>query len=995
MRFTKRKSWAIRSISLLLVAVIFFAFIPANISAVANTNTQQGFIAIPMVAAGSNHTVALSSDGLVWTWGANRDGQQGNGTFSPAGMYRPAQVQNLYNVIAVAAGSFHNVALTNVGTVWTWGNNIYGSLGDGTTTGRATPVQVPNLNNIVAIDANGYFTVALSSNGTVWYWGLMGSSRIDGPTFHTTPRQLQGMNNVVAISAAIGVGADDADIIMLRDDSSVWQLNYSMWGNTAEQRQQLSDISTVAAGTHFTLALNDIDGTIWAWGTERYGQLGSGASQNLQMTPRQVLNFDIMRYYDGVVPLDDIVAISAGWRHSLALREDGTVWTWGSNSRGQLGIGEMGGIRNMPSHIYGLHNVVAISAGGHHSVVIRDDGAVLAWGSNFHGELGIDSYENESSRPMQVVGADGIGYLNLGTSRGEGYFIEAFINRPSPIFNVGETFTISYVLWNHSPDAAETQPWEWKWDAVSIIISNDSVVSADPVILDEGVRRMEKSLLITALSVGTSSITIIDINNGAELTIDIEVVDIFSVPNSFRMGYIPTFYAFENQWWVRQIQTNFHFNGLYVNSFSHTRTSGGYNVSFNVYNSRHMHGAVDVYDRYGNWVDSHRIDKFTNITGLWETGEAAWDLIRNTFTGAALCYTAESYSQRTRISIFVPEGGHFTISNNFANSPGTMLYNAVDFIIIGASSTISLVAGSFSADTVAKNFVDNLLSVEKFAEEFLKKYAQIAMEAQVASFWDIPETLSEQVIGIMDFSGIDWRMALGVAVGVGENAFMLAAGPAGIGLRAIFGINRAGDLTLQISQLRASRNAAVFTIFTPEQRGSFMVQGVTAIPSDGAIDEDAVLQVFRVVYYDRTLDWFPMNYRYELFNISFVRNGNERIQPNGLVTVKLPIPENFNRDTIRVHHDSGTGVWRILDARIEGNHIVFETDIFSLFAIVEAPSISVSHGTDTTYSDSIESPENNTERGWWIFAIAGVGTLLLIVVVVIIVKSKNHHNRRR
>ena len=124
-----------------------------------------GFTTTPMIAAGWGQTVALRNDGTVWAWGHNGFGQLGDGTTTAR--FTPVQLQNLNNVTAIATGS-HTVALRNDGTVWAWGMNFHGQLGDGTTTARLTPVHIQNLNNVTAIATGGSHTAVLRNDGTVW-----------------------------------------------------------------------------------------------------------------------------------------------------------------------------------------------------------------------------------------------------------------------------------------------------------------------------------------------------------------------------------------------------------------------------------------------------------------------------------------------------------------------------------------------------------------------------------------------------------------------------------------------------------------------------------------------------------------------------------------------------------------------------------------------------------------------------------------------------------
>lgn len=264
---------------------------------------------------------ALRSDGTVWCWGYNREGQCGDGTNSPR--LTPVQVKDLYGVKAIYAGT----AVRDDGTVWTWGHNNYGQLGDGTTKNRRNPVQVKNLDKIKEVSC----TLALREDGTVWEWGTNCLEIIP------LPRRVPHLENVVAISKFFS-----------------------------------------------SYALKE-DGTVWAWGQNISGRLGDGT--------------DIDRYEPIMVKgLDRIIAISTGSSHQLALRHDGTVWVWGGNLYGQFGNGtfiEDDDIVNgcphslvLPTQIQGLNDVIAVSAGTQHSLALKSDGTIWACGRNIDGELG-------------------------------------------------------------------------------------------------------------------------------------------------------------------------------------------------------------------------------------------------------------------------------------------------------------------------------------------------------------------------------------------------------------------------------------------------------------------------------------------------------------------------------------------------------------------------------------------------------------------------------
>ena len=257
----------------------------------------------------------------------------------------PVQVSDLTGITAIAAGELHTVALKNDGTVWAWGKNYYGQFGDGTTTNSNTPVQISGLTDVKAISAGAFNTVALKNDGTVWAWGLNSSGQLGDGTME-----------------------DSSIPVRVRD---------------------LTGITAISAGfVSHAVALKS-DGTVWAWGSNSYGELGDGTTAGRNI-PVQVIG-----------DLTDVMAIAAGDSHTVALKNDGTVWAWGRNNYFQLGDGTDTN-RNTPTQVIGLRDDgKAITAGGWHTVALKKDGTVWAWGLNFSGQLG-DGTTNDSYTPIQV-----------------------------------------------------------------------------------------------------------------------------------------------------------------------------------------------------------------------------------------------------------------------------------------------------------------------------------------------------------------------------------------------------------------------------------------------------------------------------------------------------------------------------------------------------------------------------------------------------------------
>jgi hypothetical protein len=273
-----------------------------------------GLSSIKDVSSGENHSLALKDDGTVWAWGYNEIGQLGDGTSYRDGTgashrSTPAQVSGLSGVVAVAGGVNHSLAVKDDGTVWAWGDNQYGKLGDGTGINRSTPVQVGGLSHVTDVAGGWSHSVALKDDGTVWAWGYNGFGQLgDGTTTNrATPVKVSGLSGVVDVSSG---------------------------------------------GGHI-LALKD-DGTVWAWGQNNSGQLGVGTPLTDRTTPVQVSG------------LSGVVDVSAGGGQSLALKDDGTVWAWGAK------YGEMY-LKTIPEQVGGLSGITHVVGGMYHSFAVSTD----------------------------------------------------------------------------------------------------------------------------------------------------------------------------------------------------------------------------------------------------------------------------------------------------------------------------------------------------------------------------------------------------------------------------------------------------------------------------------------------------------------------------------------------------------------------------------------------------------------------------------------------
>jgi alpha-tubulin suppressor-like RCC1 family protein len=421
------------------------------------------------IAAGASHALALKSDGTVWAWGNNQNGQLGLGDTAPnppiTNSSNPIKVKGLpAGVQAIAASGTVSAALTSDGTVFTWGNNAFGQLGTGDTIPKRSPFEVKLLGSDVRAIVIGAYSVALKLDGSVFTWGTNSFGTLgdnESPDLaRTSPlRVIAPGSGIIAIAG----GASGSHVLALKDDRTVlaWGANSAgqLGDNTTVNRfgptlvPGLTNVVEVAVGGSHSL-VRQVDGTVLAWGSNGSGQLGDGTIQasvsfvNVAdlgtgapiTSVSACTNHVLARRSDGsvlawgsngsgqlgnsnpetqfrpvvVTDLSDVTAVACGvggggGGHSLALKEDGTVVAWGANTNGQLGIGnnEQKTAPVLVEFQDTASPVVAIAAGGlSFSLALKQDGSVWAWGTNNNGQLGDNTAPFDKLRPVQVLGSE-------------------------------------------------------------------------------------------------------------------------------------------------------------------------------------------------------------------------------------------------------------------------------------------------------------------------------------------------------------------------------------------------------------------------------------------------------------------------------------------------------------------------------------------------------------------------------------------------------------
>lgn len=330
----------------------------------------------------------------LYAWGDNNYGQLGLGNVNYYSS--PKQVGGTETWQQIAGGGYiFTAGIKNNGTLWSWGANDFGQLGLGNTTYYSSPKQIGALTNWLNISTGYKYAVAIKTDGTMWSWGRNQFGQLGLTTYGTnysSPKQIGSLTTWSKVVAC------QVHVHAIKTDGTLWG-----WGRNNNGQLGLGNITNYSSpkqvgaltnwlylcngGYYNTLAIKT-DGTLWTWGDNAYGQLGNGVNTTSYSSPKQV------------GALTTWASSAGGVYLATAIKTNGTLWAWGFNSRGQLGQGNTIS-RSSPVQVGALTNWFKTVNTGQFVLAVKTDGTLWSWGQNNFGQLGLGNQTYYSS-PKQV-----------------------------------------------------------------------------------------------------------------------------------------------------------------------------------------------------------------------------------------------------------------------------------------------------------------------------------------------------------------------------------------------------------------------------------------------------------------------------------------------------------------------------------------------------------------------------------------------------------------
>lgn len=347
--------------------------------------------------AGGNATMAALKNQYAWTWGPGTNGVLGDNT--TASKSSPVSVVGAHNFVVfgqTSADGNQMAALKGDGSAWTWGDNSAGQLGDSSATSRSSPVSVVGTHSFISIATGLAALIALKADGSTWTWGTGTSGRLgdNTATSKSSPVSVVGAHVFVQIAS----GANNN--YSLKSDGTIWAWGAGTNGALGDNQvaaNRSSPVSVVGAHSFVLISAGGTlvgtlksSGTAWTWGDPASGGIGDNQVAAARSSPVSV------------VGAHSFAQISTGTNFQVAMKADGSAWSWGLGTSGQLGDNTATS-KSSPVSVVGTHSFIAIKAGTTSAMGLKNDGSIWSWGSNTNGRLG-DNTTTAQSSPVSVVG---------------------------------------------------------------------------------------------------------------------------------------------------------------------------------------------------------------------------------------------------------------------------------------------------------------------------------------------------------------------------------------------------------------------------------------------------------------------------------------------------------------------------------------------------------------------------------------------------------------
>lgn len=366
------------------------------------------------ISAGKVAIMVIKSDGSLWGWGANFTGAVGDtGTerYGSSGWEQqmtPVKVNDGF--VSVSTGYYHTMGIKSDGSLWGWGGNDYGCQGNGENatiyddadTDNNKPIKI--MDDVAAVSAGKYYTMAIKKDGSLWGWGYDNTGQLGDGNYNfkygksyisSRTKPFKVMDGVIAVST------NTSGTMVIKKDGSLWGWGFlpygdGKYGERYKPVKIMDGVTSVSLGNNIVMVIKK-DGSLWGWGDNSLGGIGIGKAGE---TP-----YDVTTLYP-VKVMDKVASVSVGADHVMAIKKDGTLWGWGNDMAGQLGDGtewDLKGPDNISAvPIKVMDGVASVSTYYQFTIALKNDGSIWTWGWNHYGGIGNEKSDNQL-KPFNVL----------------------------------------------------------------------------------------------------------------------------------------------------------------------------------------------------------------------------------------------------------------------------------------------------------------------------------------------------------------------------------------------------------------------------------------------------------------------------------------------------------------------------------------------------------------------------------------------------------------